>query len=384
MFVHRYLQKLACAVVLTAGITVLSASAASASISPTPKPGTWGVDGRVWGMTRIGNVVYLGGAFDNAVSPDGLTMVPREHLAAIDTSTGSLLPWDPGSDAIVYALANDGTNVFVGGDFTQIGGVARARIAEVDPSGAVTSLVADATRKVRALAFSGTTLYAGGQFARVTDGSGVSRRRVRIAGLDVTTDRLTQLKATPNKSVLSLAVVPNGFPQAGNLVVGGIFDSMNGDATQSFLTEITPAGQLAGWLTHPIDLIWSVEVVNGTVYAGRGGARGGDIAAYDLLGKELWRHHADGDVQAVGFTNGQVIAGGHFNRIALAHIPRLAAFNPVGGAVDPTWVPAPDSIKGVWAIASTPTALDIGGDFTTVNGQTARRFAELEVSGSSS
>jgi hypothetical protein len=355
----------------------IAAAPAFATIATDPKPNMWGVDDRVWGMTRIGDILYVGGSFTQAVAPDGTT-VPRDHLAAIDVSTGALTSWNPGADGVVYALANDGTNVFVGGDFTTVGGVSRARMAEVDPSGNVLPFVADATRKVRALAISGSTLYMGGQFDRVTDSSGKSERRIRIAGIDLSTDTLTDLKATPNKSVLSIAVVPNGGPQAGNLVVGGIFTSMDGDASQQRITELTPTGAVAGWSSHPIDLIWTVEIVNGTVFAGRGGKQGGSLTAYDLNGNLKWNHHADGDVQALTFANGQVIAGGHFGNIDNQHIPRLAAFSP-SGAPDTSWVPKPNSVKGVWALVSTSSAIDVGGDFTTVNGQPASHVAELAV-----
>ena len=101
--------------------------------------------------------------------------------------------------------------------------------------------------------------------------------------------------------------------------------------------------------------------------------------AFDLSGNLIWNVHADGDVQAVGFTNGQVIAGGHFADIASARIPRLAAFS-TGGDPDTSWVPRPNSTKGVWAITSTNNALDIGGDFTAVSGITANHVAELAVS----
>ena len=203
-------------------------------------------------------------------------------------------------------------------------------------------------------------------------------RDINVTRIDLTNDTLTGLKATPNKSVLTMAVVPSGA-QAGNLVVGGIFTSMNGDSDQQRITELTPDGQAAGWVSHPIDLIWSAEIVNGIVYAGRGGSSGGSLTAYVLSRNLVWNVHADGDVQALGFTNGQVIAGGHFGNIDNVHIPRLAAFS-IGGTPDSSWVPKPNSVKGVWAIDSTAMALDVGGDFTAVNGVPVNHVAELAVS----
>ncbi len=109
---------------------LLDAVAARAAISVGADGGVWGVNGRIRAMVRIGDTLYLGGSFDQAVSPNGATSVPRHNLAAIDVTTGALLPWAPSADnpggsgvaasGAVFGMATDGTQLFLTGDFTTI------------------------------------------------------------------------------------------------------------------------------------------------------------------------------------------------------------------------------------------------------------------------
>ena len=58
----------------------------------------------------------------------------RNHLAAFDVASRSLLPWNPDANGLVRALAlsADGTKLYVGGDFNKIGGVSAPKIAMLD------------------------------------------------------------------------------------------------------------------------------------------------------------------------------------------------------------------------------------------------------------
>ncbi len=56
-----------------------------------------------------GNFSVMGGA-------------PRICLAAVDTSTGLADDWNPDSDGLVWSLLNDGSDLYVGGGYTRLGG----------------------------------------------------------------------------------------------------------------------------------------------------------------------------------------------------------------------------------------------------------------------
>jgi hypothetical protein len=70
-------------------------------------------------------MVYAGGDFDGASSIGGQA---RNRIAALDAA-GNAMDWNPNASDTVYALAVSGSTVYAGGQFTQIGGQARPYFA---------------------------------------------------------------------------------------------------------------------------------------------------------------------------------------------------------------------------------------------------------------
>ena len=60
--------------------------------------------------------VYLGGVFW------GVNGKTRNYLAAFDTVTGQLSSWNPDLGGIAGTLATDGSQLFVGGEFSNTTG----------------------------------------------------------------------------------------------------------------------------------------------------------------------------------------------------------------------------------------------------------------------
>jgi outer membrane protein assembly factor BamB len=125
-----------------------------------------------------GSTVYAGGAFTQigCISGCSITGGPftRNRLAAID-SNGSLQSWNPNADGTVRALAVSGTNIYAGGDFTTIGSTTRNYLAAIGTDGSLQSWNPNANSSVNALAVSGSTVYAGGQFTSI---GGQARSRI--------------------------------------------------------------------------------------------------------------------------------------------------------------------------------------------------------------
>lgn len=96
-----------------------------------------GTDGNVQAMTVMNGEVYVGGHYGNYCGPQGgqhtcTSPVVRLKLLAVDESDGALTPWNPHANSAlgIFALANDGTTLGAGGDFTTIGGVSQHGFAE--------------------------------------------------------------------------------------------------------------------------------------------------------------------------------------------------------------------------------------------------------------
>ena len=79
-----------------------------------------------------GSTVYVGGEFSQ------IGGAARENLAALNPDSGAAKAWNPGADGSVYALAARGKTVYIGGYFSKVGGKPRNDLASVDAqSGAV-------------------------------------------------------------------------------------------------------------------------------------------------------------------------------------------------------------------------------------------------------
>src|SRR5687768_8506487 len=117
----RYLgqRRLATVSVLVGLALLATLTPALAEPSTTPDP-TAQTNGRVNAVVYAGTTVYLGGAFTE-VRPAGAAVgagVTRNNLAALDATTGQVLPFDPNVNGEVHALAVDDGTLYVGGAFT--------------------------------------------------------------------------------------------------------------------------------------------------------------------------------------------------------------------------------------------------------------------------
>ncbi|MBE7163272.1 MAG: LamG domain-containing protein, partial [Williamsia herbipolensis] len=96
----------------------------------------------VYAMTATADVLYVGGLFTQAGG------VARKNLAAFATSSGALLGWAPTTDLQTDAMVMDPSKqkVIVGGRFAKVNNVAQRGLAALDPSsGAIVSWGAPAT-----------------------------------------------------------------------------------------------------------------------------------------------------------------------------------------------------------------------------------------------
>jgi hypothetical protein len=98
------------------------------------------------------------------VSPGG--SFARSNIVAFNASTGVVsTSFAPSVNGEVWAMASDGTSLWIGGTFTSVNGVARRGVAKLNPTtGAVDSAFNAnlASGKVTELALVGGRLIAGG------------------------------------------------------------------------------------------------------------------------------------------------------------------------------------------------------------------------------
>jgi hypothetical protein len=327
----------------------------------------WGQDGIAYSVDMQGNAVYVGGDFSHAVK--GNQSVARANVMAVQRDTGDLLPgFVANTDGIVHSVLSDGTSVYIGGEFTTINGVAKSRLAKVDAvTGAVDpSFTANAPNFVSDLLLWGNKLYVVGEFGQI---NGVTRKGAALVdkatgAVDPTFDPAADLR------VNTVAMNPAGT----KLYLGGVFQSVGGSG-HPWLTEVAPTtGKVQGPVFTAVqDYVRDVTVgPDGLVYAAVGGKQNSAYAFDPTTGKQKWREHANGDVQAVKYSNGYVFFGFHdgftINGVRSFTL-RILAANPQTGALAPGFMPESGAYPGVLTIDADGSYLAVGGYFGRMGGE---------------
>jgi hypothetical protein len=195
-------------------------------------------DAGVIALTVSGSTIYVGGYFSSIGGQ------PRSRLAALDAVTGTAADWNPApspatGDGVIEALQMDGSTIYVGGHFTSIGGQPRNNIAALNTSDATAtawnpSAESSSHPEVKALALSGSTVYAGGAFSAIG-----GQRRFSIAALDTATGTATDWGPTPNQVVYAIAT------SGPTVYVGGQFTRIGNGPQQGFAQFSPPTNPAA-------------------------------------------------------------------------------------------------------------------------------------------
>jgi hypothetical protein len=223
--------------------------------------------------------------------------------------------------ASVRAIAVQGSTLYVGGLITNVGGIAEADfIARWDGS-AWHSLGGSGgdgplNGHVETMAFSGTNLYVGGSF---TDASGIatadfvamwngsfwSALGSNFAGNGALNNSVSEL-TTVGTSVY----VAGFFTDAATMTVADRLAVWNGSSWQSFSTNA---------VDHPDSQINTLVAHGGYLYAGGFFQNIGGLAAADFIARWNWNNWEvvgnglDGGPEAIAFTaGGQMYVGGSF------------------------------------------------------------------------
>ncbi len=208
-------------------------------------------------ITLDGSNVYLGGAFTT------IGGVARNRAAAISTA-GTLQSWDPNFDNAVYCIAIDGSTAYVGGVFGYVGGgslasssgaptssnTVRSRLAAFDKtSGSVLAFNPAPNSTVNTIWINGSSIYVGGSFTNIGGES-----RSYMAGVGTGGNTMVWNASATGGDAYAM------FVDASNLYVGGTFTTPRSKLArfdnavtpvtwQSFVAEKQGIASLLKWST---------------------------------------------------------------------------------------------------------------------------------------
>lgn len=360
-------------------------------------------NGTVHVVALAGSVVYAGGLFDSAGG-----VFARRNLAAFDGATAAVKSFTADTDpaGTVRALAALGGIIYVGGDFTTIGGLPRNHIAALDAvTGVPTSWNPNAEGgNVQALAISNDptapVVYAGGDFTTIV---GVSRPHLAL--LSTSTPVSTTLwNPAPNGAVTVLTPAPAS--QNNRLFASGAFTTIgglprNGLALLNGTTTNPNPAPVIPWDPKPNGAVKTMIVggpiggntictagndPNSTLFLGGdftcfdsnaatpcssgGGFARSHIAATRTSGSGTicdWNPQADGTVNALAMSGNSMIVGGNFTVIGGALRNFLAAIDATSGGAA-AWNPKPNAPVLALALFDAVGKAYAGGDFATIAG----------------
>ncbi|MEU4353833.1 LamG-like jellyroll fold domain-containing protein [Streptomyces virginiae] len=367
---------------------------------------TWQPNGVVWALAAAGGQVFAGGTFSTVRPPAGGAGSEQQavNFVALDAATGAPTSCQlsftiASGTATVRALAlsPDKSTLYAGGYFGAVNGTAVSSLAAIDVASCTvkTAFRPAFAATVRALAVTGDTVYAGGDFLTVA-----GQPRQRFAAVGATDGALKPFTADADEPGRAVEVTPDGE----KVVLGGDFFTVNGtnshalavvDATSGALTKSYPGfidtnSVVKDIATDATGFYTANEGTGGGVFDGR--------IALDLPGfGQRWRDTCLGATQAVLPYGNVLYSASHAHDCSgVGEFPdgqrhHLLA-QPTSGTGKLGW--APDTNDGIgegigprtMAVGSKSGVeyLWVGGEFTTVNGaaqQSLTRFASTGDTG---
>ncbi|WP_035558499.1 T9SS type A sorting domain-containing protein [Hymenobacter sp. IS2118] len=343
-----------------------------------------GTDSEVQVVVRAGTNIYIGGAFTvvGTISANRVAKWDGTAWSALGTGIVSNGVFDTYVRALAVASNGD---LFVGGQFSQAGGVAANHVARWNGTawsslgtGAANGVSAGSGYVVNALAVAGNgDVYAGGSFVQA--GGVAAANMARWNG--TTWNALgTGIPNGSSSYVLALAVAASGEVYAGGQFTqaGGI--SADNVAKWNGLTWSSLSFAGANGTNSAVNAL--AVAANGDLYAGgrfvaAGGVLANRIARWNgTVWSSLGTGAANGlnvDVVALAVTStGDVYAGGGFTQAGGMAANQIARWNGT------TWSSIGAGLAGGYAAALAIDAAGgvyVGGSFTQAGGVGANRVA---------
>ncbi|MES2922756.1 MAG: choice-of-anchor D domain-containing protein [Verrucomicrobiota bacterium] len=328
-----------------------------------------GTSGEVSTLAVIGNDVFAAGLFTTA---GGVTV---NNIAKWDG-----LAWSPlgsGTNSRINAVAASGSDLYAAGTFTTAGGTAAKGIAKWN--GNAWAVLDDGIGNIGTiytLATDGTDLYIGGNFSFYTD-----KHLTPFPDPSTHFDVARNVAKWNGSGWSILGTGTNGI--VNRLAVGGGIVYASGSFTLAGGSAARNIAQWSGstWSALGAGLestAWALAVSGDKVYAGgpfglAGGVTAPFIAKWEDAAWSAFGSGMDGVVMATTVSGTDLYIGGNFTTIDGVSANRIAKWN--GSA----WSSLGSGMNhDVHALQVIGTDLYAGGRFTTAGGVTANRLAKWD------
>lgn len=315
--------------------------------------------------------VYIGGGF-HYVGP------PQNYVSALEVTDGATVGNIAHPNRRVLCSAPDGQGGwFIGGDFTEVGGLQRTRLAHLNAQGQVTSWAPTATDAVTKMSREGNTVYVAGEFGALNATS-----RNKFGALDATTGTVLAWDPFISSATYSLTCIT---AYNGAVYIAGFYDNMNGEPRNNLSAVDGVTGETLPWDPDPVGWVSCMQGLDNTVlvsgnFSQIGGQARQNIAALDAVTgvPTAWAPSVVGPAYTMLISDGTVYLAG---AITQAGGQPRASFAQVdlttGEATD--WAPRVTSGNTANTLFRSGNTIYLGGGFTSIDGQDRLRLAAVDA-----
>ena len=221
----------------------------------------------VYSITISGNNVYVGGSFTNAggVSVNNIAVWNGVSWSALGTGVYGT-PTAQSPVPTVYSIAINGNNVYVGGNFTTAGGVVNVNNIAIWNTGSLlwykigTGVAGTTDPVVNSIAISEQQLYVGGRF---NTAGAVSVNNIAMVAQNTYWYALgTGIIGIGQVEVNSIAISGN------NIYVGGIFTTAGAVSVNNIAVWDTSSSSWSELGSGVAGTTYSIAISGGNIYVG--------------------------------------------------------------------------------------------------------------------
>jgi hypothetical protein len=275
------------------------------------------VNGTVRAIEQVGTNIWVGGKFTQVKQRNGTVVANVSNLAVFDSETGEyndiVLPKLGGTGAEVWDMMVYGTgpdaDVLIAGKFSSGSSSTQKNLVRLD----------GATGKVQQWynAPSLKSVLAAPDLGRVY-GGGVSLSAFELSGKKL----WTKAKTTVDSSLYSTSAPSPGYRDleldGQTIWAACACDTVGGTAAKALVKLDTDGIHASSWRAAADRRSWGMSLVeaNGALYLGAGGSD--YLAEFSKAsgGNPNWVRDTSGSVQVVEVMEGQLVIGGHFWEVA--------------------------------------------------------------------
>jgi uncharacterized delta-60 repeat protein len=292
---------------------------------------------------------------------------------------------DANSTVWVVVVQPDG-KILLGGEFTSVLGVARNRIARLNPDGTLDTAFdpnanGDFFIYVRSIAVQADgKILVGGYFTSIG-----GQPRYNIARLDATTGLADSFDPNPEDEVVSIAVQADG-----KILVGGAFFGIGGQTRRHIARLDATTGLADSFDPSPNDEVFSIalqadgKILAGGYFTSIGGQTRNYIARLDATTglADSFDPNPNGIVYSIAVqADAKILVGGIFNDIGgqiRANIARLDATTGLADSFDPNAnIPFGGGVNSI--VVQADGKILAGGRFFNIGGQPRNNIARLDA-----